>query len=59
MENVLKLYKNVGETPLECLERFRVENSEYKDVPMTYAGRLDPMAEGVLIVLAVRRYLNV
>lgn len=52
MENVLKLYKNVGETPLECLERFRVENSEYKDVPMTYAGRLDPMAEGVLIVLA-------
>lgn len=51
MEKVLKLYKNLGETPLECLERFRVENSEYNGVPMTYAGRLDPMAEGLLIVL--------
>lgn len=51
MENILKLYKNLGETPLQCLERFRAENSEYEDVPMTYAGRLDPMAEGLLIVL--------
>lgn len=51
MEKVLKLYKNLGETPLECLERFRAENLEYADVPMTYAGRLDPMAEGLLIVL--------
>ncbi len=52
MEKVLKLYKKIGETPLECLERFRAENIEYKDVPMTYAGRLDPMAEGLLLVLA-------
>lgn len=51
MEKVLKLYKNLGETPLECLERFRAENLEYADVPMTYAGRLDPMAEGLLVVL--------
>lgn len=48
----LKLYKKVGETPLECLGRFRTENPEYEDVPMTYAGRLDPMAEGLLLVLA-------
>jgi tRNA pseudouridine55 synthase len=52
MENVLRLYKNPGETPLECLERFRVANPEYTNEKMTYAGRLDPMAEGVLIVLA-------
>jgi tRNA pseudouridine(55) synthase len=51
MEKVLKLYKNLGETPLECLERFRSENPEYADVSMTYAGRLDPMAEGLLIAL--------
>lgn len=51
MQKLLKLYKNLGETPLACLERFRIENPEYKDVKMTYAGRLDPMAEGLLIVL--------
>ena len=51
MEKILNLYKKVGETPLERLERFRLENSEYKDVKMSYAGRLDPMADGVLLVL--------
>lgn len=51
MEKVLKLYKNLGETPLECLERFRAENPEYANEKMTYAGRLDPMAEGLLIAL--------
>ncbi|MDQ5893675.1 MAG: tRNA pseudouridine55 synthase [Patescibacteria group bacterium] len=45
-------YKNIGETPLECLERIRAEYGKPKDIPMTYAGRLDPMAEGLLIILA-------
>ncbi len=49
---VLSLYKNRGETPLECLERFKKDNSEYADEKMTYAGRLDPLAEGLLLVLA-------
>lgn len=48
---MLTLYKARGETPLECLERFRKENPEYKDEKMTYAGRLDPLAEGLLLVL--------
>lgn len=52
MEKVLTLYKKLGETPLECLNRFRLANPEYNDIPMTYAGRLDPMAEGLLLVLA-------
>lgn len=51
MEKVLTLYKKLGETPLECLNRFRLASPEYNDIPMTYAGRLDPMAEGLLIVL--------
>ncbi len=46
------LYKNLGETPLQCLERFKRDNTEYANVPMTYAGRLDPMAEGLLLVLS-------
>ena len=46
-----KIYKRVGETPLEALEKFRTEQKIDKTVPMTYAGRLDPMAEGELIIL--------
>lgn len=45
-------YKNLGETPLECLERIRLEYGKPNELPMTYAGRLDPMAEGLLIILS-------
>jgi tRNA pseudouridine55 synthase len=61
---VLKLNKKSGETPLECLERFRIENPEYEGEKMTYAGRLDPLASGVLLVLVgeecknKEKYLN-
>ncbi|MEA2112914.1 MAG: hypothetical protein U9P50_02995 [Patescibacteria group bacterium] len=48
---MLKIYKKIGETPLECLKRLARENPEYKNMKMTYAGRLDPMAEGELLVL--------
>ncbi len=47
----MKLYKELGETPLACLERFRAAHPEYANEKMTYAGRLDPMAEGLLIAL--------
>ncbi len=43
--------KREGETPLSALERFRAKNKGYKDLPITYAGRLDPMASGVLVLL--------
>ena len=48
---VLNLYKEIGETPLARIKRFRADNSEYGKSKMSYAGRLDPMAEGVLVVL--------
>jgi len=51
MNKVITAYKNVGETPLECLERVRKEQGFSADLPMTYAGRLDPMAEGLLLIL--------
>jgi tRNA U55 pseudouridine synthase TruB len=51
-QQILNLYKEAGETPLECMERFRLAHKEYGGVPMTYAGRLDPLASGVLLVLA-------
>ncbi len=52
MKNIILLNKKEGETPLEALENFRKKNKKYKDIKMTYAGRLDPMASGVLLVLA-------
>jgi len=64
VKKVIVLNKKEGETPLESLEKFRRKNKEYKDLPMTYAGRLDPMASGVLIVLSgdevnkKEKYLN-
>lgn len=51
LSQVLNLYKRRGETPLECLQRFRSKRPKYLGIKMTYAGRLDPMAEGVLLVL--------
>ena len=48
---VLNLYKHLGETPRERLERLRVERPEYGHEVLSYAGRLDPMAEGVLLCL--------
>jgi tRNA pseudouridine(55) synthase len=51
MNEVLNLYKQAGETPLECILRYKKNNPEYENVSMTYAGRLDPLAEGVLLVL--------
>src|SRR3989344_2750066 len=44
------LYKHRGETPLERIHRFRAEKPKFKDQKFTYLGRLDPMAEGVLLV---------
>lgn len=52
MKKVIILNKKEGETPLEALEKFRSKRKAYKDVAMTYAGRLDPMASGKLLILS-------
>lgn len=51
MKKILNIYKPLGMTPLEAIELFRKKNLEYKNIKMGYAGRLDPLAEGVLLVL--------
>jgi len=48
---IISYYKKLGETPKEAIERLRDEKPQYKNSRLTYAGRLDPMAEGVLLVL--------
>jgi tRNA pseudouridine(55) synthase len=51
MELVRYFYKNLGETPLSCLRRFQAANPAYDGLSATYAGRLDPAAEGEILFL--------
>lgn len=48
---ILTVYKPPGWTPLEAMEDLRARTPQLAGVPMVYAGRLDPMAEGTLLVL--------
>lgn len=43
--------KPQGMTPLSSIELFRMHSPEYKTVTLGVAGRLDPMADGLLLVL--------
>jgi tRNA pseudouridine55 synthase len=45
------LDKQLGETPLHAIERWKEAHPEYAAFPACYAGRLDPMATGTLLVL--------
>lgn len=51
MKKYITLQKEIGETPLSRADKWRSENPEYKEVSMAYAGRLDPMASGKLLIL--------
>lgn len=51
MQKFYLINKKIGETPLEALEVFRKKKKIGTEIPMTYAGRLDPMASGLLIIL--------
>ena len=51
MEKYIVLEKAVGETPLSCTEAFRVTRPDLVGISLSYAGRLDPMASGRLLVL--------
>ena len=43
--------KQIGETPLEVAENYRKEAELAADVSIAYAGRLDPMASGKVLLL--------
>lgn len=51
MEPYVIIHKQIGETPLQALEAWRATRPDLAGVPLTYAGRLDPMAEGALLIL--------
>ena len=51
LEPYVPLKKEVGQTPLETAEIWRATRPDLAGVPLAYAGRLDPMASGTLLVL--------
>jgi len=51
MDRYIILNKSVGQTPLDVLEAYKNTHPELTNVPLAYAGRLDPMASGKLLVL--------
>ena len=56
--DVFVAYKKEGETPLECLNRLKDEGFLPFNDKFTYAGRLDPMAEGLMVFLRKEAILD-
>lgn len=51
MKPILNIYKPIGLTPLQVIKQIKTKSPEYKDIPIGYAGRLDPLAHGVLLLM--------
>jgi len=48
--SIILAYKPIGKTPLEIIQAL-IKLDKYKTTKMSYAGRLDPMAHGLMIIL--------
>lgn len=48
---MIPVWKPQGWTPLFAVQEFKKKNPEFATKKVSYAGRLDPMAEGVLLLL--------
>lgn len=51
MKKVVLVNKKIGETPLDSIGKLKSKFPEYKNSKIAYAGRLDPMAQGLLVLL--------
>ena len=58
MKKIIYVWKPVGFTPLEAINKLKEKHSEYKKQTISYAGRLDPMAEGILVLLIGRENIK-
>lgn len=48
---MLIIYKAIGLTPLQAIFKLKEKMPELSSSKLSYAGRLDPMAEGLLLIL--------
>ncbi len=51
MRRYVVIEKKIGETPLAALQTWKNQHLKYSTIRMRYAGRLDPMASGKLLLL--------
>lgn len=51
MTEVLNVYKPIGLTTFGLIQRLRQVYPQYAQATLGFAGRLDPMAEGVVLIL--------
>ncbi|NVO04278.1 MAG: hypothetical protein HXX09_16415 [Bacteroidetes bacterium] len=52
MQDLIRIInKKRGQTPLDCINELKKADQKLVHLPMAYAGRLDPLAEGLLIIL--------
>ncbi len=50
-KDIIYVYKYLGESSLDAIKRIKKKLPELKDTKIAYAGRLDPLAEGVLLLV--------
>ena len=50
MSAIISAWKHIGETPLQCLMRVQ-EDYSIPETKSCYTGRLDPMAQGIIVLL--------
>lgn len=55
-EGLYPLYKRKGPTSKAFMNEFRDMNGISRDVKLGYAGTLDPLAEGILVIGVGRKY---
>lgn len=50
MDEILNIYKPIRLTPFQLIEKLRITNPKYLSIKIGYAGRLDPLAHGVMLL---------
>ncbi len=58
IEKVFPVYKKIGQTPYQLVQEFRRRKNIPQDIKIAYAGRLDPMAEGVVLFIVGKKLTN-
>lgn len=51
MDGIVLVNKPVGMTPYDIVRQFKLDYPEYSECKVGYAGRLDPMASGLLLLM--------
>jgi len=51
MDKIINIYKPIGLTPYQLIQKLRFTKKEFQQIKIGFAGRLDPLAHGVMILM--------